>query len=97
MSDVVAPSPYLWGAPLEERLAALDQALALLQIAEAQALQLLDQVRRLAPVVDWSATAADAFRAAVSAWEDEIARLTASIPSVIDQTRSDRQWMQAVG
>ncbi|MFJ6677903.1 hypothetical protein ACIQLK_02090 [Microbacterium sp. NPDC091382] len=97
MSDVVAPSPYLWGAPLEERLATLDQALALLRIADAQALRLLDQVRRLAPVVDWSAPAADAFRAAVSAWEGEVGRLTASIPSVIDQTQRDRQWMQAVG
>ncbi|WP_065572124.1 hypothetical protein [Microbacterium oleivorans] len=97
MSDAVAPSPYLWGAPLEERLATLDRALALLQIAEGQALQLLDEVRRLAPVVDWSANAADAFRAALSAWEDEIARLTASIPSVIDQTQRDRQWMLAVG
>ncbi|CAL4861186.1 hypothetical protein [Microbacterium sp. MM2322] len=97
MSDVVAPSPYLWGAPLEERLATLDQALALLRAADGQALRLLDDVRRLAPVVDWSASAADAFRAAVSAWESEIVRLTTTIPSVIDQTQRDRQWMQAVG
>jgi len=97
MSDVVAPSPYLWGAPLEQRLATLDQALALLRVANIQADRLLDEVRRLASVVDWSAQAADAFRAAVSAWEGEIARLSTTIPAVIDQTQRDRQWMQAVG
>lgn len=97
MSDAVAPSPYLWGAPLEERLATLDQALALLRQADGQVLSLRDDVRRLAHVVDWSADAADAFRAAVSAWESEVVRLSSSLAAVINQTQADRRWLEATG
>jgi hypothetical protein len=97
MSTSVAPSPYLWGAPLEQRLATLDDALALLLQADGQVLRLLDDVRRLAHVVDWSAEAADAFRAAVSAWESELVLLSTSIQSVIDHTQADRRWLEATG
>lgn len=97
MSDVLAPSRYLWGAPLEERLATLDEALALLRQADDQALVLLDGVRRLAHVVDWEATAADAFRAAVDAWHDELVQLVSAIEGAIQQTQKDRHWMEAVG
>jgi len=97
MSTSTAPSPYLWGAPLEQRLATLDEALVLLLQADGQALRLLEDVRRLAHVVDWSSEAADAFRAAVSAWESELVRLSMSIQSVIDQTQADRRWLEATG
>lgn len=97
MSTSVAPPPYLWGASLEERLATLDEALALLLQADGQALRLLDDVRTLAHVVDWSANAADAFRAAVSAWESELVRLSTSIQSMIDETQRDRGRLEATG
>ncbi|MEI2269635.1 hypothetical protein OHB93_09965 [Microbacterium sp. No. 7] len=97
MSDVVAPYPYLWGTPLEERLATFDQALALLRQADEEALRLLADVRGLAHLVDWSADAADAFRAAVSAWESELVQLTAAIQAVIDQICLDRRVAEAAG
>lgn len=97
MSNPATPSPYLWGAPLEERLAALDAAIALLRQADDQALQLLGAVRRLAHLVDWRASAADAFRSAVSAWEGEALRLSMSIQSTLAQVQSDRSWLQTTG
>lgn len=97
MSDALAPSPYLWGAPVPERLVAVDDAIALLRQADGQVLRLLDDVRRIAHLVDWRAEAADAFRQAVAAWEGEVARLSTSIGSAIDQAYGDRRWVEATG